>query len=332
MTETDKDVAAAWRAANREEPPPALDEAIRAAARREVGARPRRARGTPAWWPLAAAATVAVVAIGIVEMTPTERVSPEIAADMRSAPIANKAEPAEPSPQRNAIAESDRNAPASALADKPAKPQASARALRKENAAPPPVEERTPAASRERADTARQASVERGFAQPTEGERKQKTELANAPATAAPSSADASSAGRSVPFPGASAPRDKLDAHAQAAAAAPPVAPESPSAPPALASPSQPAAPAGVPSAGALAPNAPAPAEKRMAMAKTAAQETKREADAQHRPVDEWIKLMRRLIAEGKPAEAAKELAAFRAAYKERADALLPSDLREFKP
>jgi len=69
-----------------------------------------------------------------------------------------------------------------------------------------------------------------------------------------------------------------------------------------------------------------------MAMAKTAAGEIKREADAQPRPVDEWIKLMRRLIAEGKPAEAAKELAAFRAAYKERADALLPSDLREFKP
>src|SRR5204863_4408283 len=80
MTETDKDVAAAWRAANREEPPPALDDAIRAGARREVGARPHRARATPAWWPLAAAATVAVVAIGIVEMTPTERVSPEIAA------------------------------------------------------------------------------------------------------------------------------------------------------------------------------------------------------------------------------------------------------------
>ena len=80
MTETDKDVAAAWRAANRDEPPQALDDSIRAAARREVGAGARRARGTPAWWPLAAAATVAVVAIGIVEMTPTERVSPEIAA------------------------------------------------------------------------------------------------------------------------------------------------------------------------------------------------------------------------------------------------------------
>ena len=50
------------------------------------------------------------------------------------------------------------------------------------------------------------------------------------------------------------------------------------------------------------------------------------------RPADEWIKLIRRLRAEGKTDEAAKELAAFRAAYKERADELLPADLRTAKP
>jgi len=52
----------------------------------------------------------------------------------------------------------------------------------------------------------------------------------------------------------------------------------------------------------------------------------------QPRPADEWIKLIRRLRAEGKTEEATKELAAFRAAYKERADELLPVDLREGKP
>ena len=326
MTETDKDVAAAWRAANRDEPPQALDDSIRAAARREVGAGARRARGTPAWWPLAAAATVAVEAIGIVEMTPTERVSPEIAADVRPAPATNQAEP---SPAQHS-AESDRNATASALAEKPAKPQAPALAMRKESPARPAVEEPRLAATRERADTARVAAAEPGRVKPAEPERRQKSELANAtPAPATPGSADASSATRSVPFPAASPPRDKLDAQTQAAAGASPVAPESPA--PAPAGPSQPTPPSAS-SAGALAPSAPAPSERRMTMARTATGEIKREADAQPRPADEWIKLMRRLIAEGKPAEAAKELAAFRAAYKERADALLPSDLREFKP
>jgi hypothetical protein len=44
MIESDKDIDAAWRAASREEPPRALDDAIRAAARREVASGPRRGR------------------------------------------------------------------------------------------------------------------------------------------------------------------------------------------------------------------------------------------------------------------------------------------------
>lgn len=333
MTDADKNVTAAWRAASREEPPRALDDTIRAAARREVGARPRRAGAAPGWWPLAAAATVAVLAIGIVEMTPTERVPPEIAADMRPAPMANKVEAAESPPpaQTTASVESDRNAPSSPLAEKPAKLQAPTSALRKENPARPP-QEQVLAALRERADTSRRASAEGGFAKPGEREPKQKADLANTTtAAAATGSADASSAAlsRSVPFPAASPARDKLD-QAQAAAPAPSVAAESRPAP-ALPAQSQPAPPPSVPSAGANAPAAPAPVA-RMSAAKPATGEIKREADAQLRPTDEWIKLMRRLIAEGKPTEAAKELAAFRAAYKDRADALLPSDLREFKP
>jgi hypothetical protein len=50
------------------------------------------------------------------------------------------------------------------------------------------------------------------------------------------------------------------------------------------------------------------------------------------RPADEWIRLIQRLRYEGKTAAATKELAAFRAAYKDRADALLPPDLRDKKP
>jgi hypothetical protein len=79
-TETDDlRIDAAWRAASREEPPPALDAAIRAAARREVGAGPQRA-GKPVpeatsperwWWPLAAAATIGAIALGLLQIVGT---------------------------------------------------------------------------------------------------------------------------------------------------------------------------------------------------------------------------------------------------------------------
>ncbi|MEP6942744.1 MAG: hypothetical protein ABI981_07390 [Betaproteobacteria bacterium] len=50
--------------------------------------------------------------------------------------------------------------------------------------------------------------------------------------------------------------------------------------------------------------------------------------DAPIKPPEEWIKLIRKLRNEGRNDDAARELAAFRAAYKERAEALLPADLR----
>ena len=67
---------AAWASASNEEPPPSLDTAILAAARREVGARPRHAE-TPVpeatrperwWFPLAAAATIGAVALGLLQI------------------------------------------------------------------------------------------------------------------------------------------------------------------------------------------------------------------------------------------------------------------------
>ena len=74
MSEGDHDLDAAWRAASVEGLPAALDIAIRAAARREVGAGPRRSRA-PRWFPLAAAATVAALAIGIVQLAPRDQVT-----------------------------------------------------------------------------------------------------------------------------------------------------------------------------------------------------------------------------------------------------------------
>ena len=54
--------------------------------------------------------------------------------------------------------------------------------------------------------------------------------------------------------------------------------------------------------------------------------------DASTRSVDEWVALIRRLRADGKIADAARELAAFHDLYKDRAESLLPADLRQSRP
>src|SRR5262245_15469932 len=78
---SDPRIDAAWRAASREEPATALDDAIRAAARRAVDAGPRRSseatRPPRAWWPLAAAATIGAIAFGILQLAPDRTNGPE---------------------------------------------------------------------------------------------------------------------------------------------------------------------------------------------------------------------------------------------------------------
>jgi hypothetical protein len=69
--------------------------------------------------------------------------------------------------------------------------------------------------------------------------------------------------------------------------------------------------------------------KSRVLMAKIAAHDEVKAKEASGRSVEEWIKRIRDLKREGRTDEAAKELAAFRTAYGERADALLPADLRE---
>jgi hypothetical protein len=142
----------------------------------------------------------------------------------------------------------------------------------------------------------------------------------------------AAKAQRAEPFP-ATPSQDKVAG--TAAPAAPP--------PPAMLVPAPPAAPVPAPATLAAAPpamsalNRPAPTEATGAVAARrdaapAAMPEKLAKDSTPRPADEWIKLIRRLQVEGRTEEVAKELTAFRAAYKERADALLPADLRAIKP
>ena len=63
-------------------------------------------------------------------------------------------------------------------------------------------------------------------------------------------------------------------------------------------------------------------------MAKIATTDEAKAKQGSTRSVEEWIKRIRDLKNEGRLDEAAKELAAFRNEYAERADALLPADLR----
>jgi hypothetical protein len=56
-----------------------------------------------------------------------------------------------------------------------------------------------------------------------------------------------------------------------------------------------------------------------------------RAKDRKPLPVADWIALIRRLRAEDKQDEAAKELAAFRAAHPDH-EKLLPLDLRDWRP
>src|SRR5262249_46031872 len=95
-SERDPVLEKAWRAHSLEAPPPGLDRAILAAAHRAVGSAPQdalqaaaEARRPQRWWmPLAAAATIGVIAIGILQTAPQEP-SPMVSDD-RVAPVARR--------------------------------------------------------------------------------------------------------------------------------------------------------------------------------------------------------------------------------------------------
>jgi hypothetical protein len=317
MSQTDRELDAAWRVASREEPAAALDAAIRAAARRAVDAGPARARHAR-WWPLAAAAAVAVIAVGIMQVTPPEQVTPTIVAD--STPLAGATKkdldkPAAPAPPATV-------APARSVAEPAADAVSAERAanvLRKQLAQAPAVTQPVAGGALEEKEKraaapsgTESANIGAQFAAAPERDRalKSKVEMAAAPAESAAPVA------RSEPFPASpSAARSATNAPA-------------PAAPPAAVAAAKPMA---ATSAGALAARADEGQSSGPRALDKVAADGERAKDAAPRPADEWIKLIRRLKSEGRNEEAVKELAAFRAAYKDRSDALLPADLREAK-
>src|SRR4030095_10314337 len=77
MNERDPELEKLYREHSREEPPSALDAKILAAAHRAVESGPRKvgaeATRPQRWWmPLAAAAAIGVVAIGVIQQVPKE--------------------------------------------------------------------------------------------------------------------------------------------------------------------------------------------------------------------------------------------------------------------
>jgi hypothetical protein len=88
--ERDAALDAAWSANSREEPPSRLDAAVLAAAHRAVGSAPRdvaapaaEATSPQRWWmPLAAAATIGAIALGILQLAPQEPAPTASVSDM----------------------------------------------------------------------------------------------------------------------------------------------------------------------------------------------------------------------------------------------------------
>jgi hypothetical protein len=309
----DREVVTAWREANREEPSPALDAAIRAEARRAVSAAPGGRRRRQWRYPAAAAATVAVLAFGIAQMTSRERIEPVIVADQVAPPPKTLPAPASPpqtvEPAKPAETTGDAKVAAvPAPATQPSSPAPSKQTLRKEAGAAP---------------------------------------FAAAPATPLPSDA-----------PSAAAPSGRVgDVRADAVTGNPPQAEPFPSAAQqkaAAETPADEAAKSGEASEQAprrqtntsrdAYPQAPAPAlgvssskvEREQAGAAsttvvTSADELKAQ-QAGAESVAAWIARIRALKDGGQLDAAVRELARFRSAFGDRADALLPPDLRRVTP
>jgi len=296
---------AAWRAASNEVPPPALDASILAAAHREVGAGPRRLVADRAlsarrrWWPLAAAATVAVIAIGIAERGGHDELvapgsDPSIVADTPAQAAKSVADAPRPA--------SEAQHPSEAQRAPEARPAPEAQSAPKVKRVPEVKRAETPQRSAEPTKSVDdRARVDSGAAPP--------------PAASTTGSAVSTAPALSEPFP-AGSPRSST-AESRGAASAPPAPPMSPAAP--FADSTRVAAPSAM---------RPSP------LAKTASADAAAEAQRKDRaplPVNDWIALIRRLRDEGKNVDATRELTAFRAAHVDH-EKLLPPDLRDWQP
>ena len=316
IPERDPALDAAWREHSTELPSAAMDAAILAAAHRAVGSAPRAATKAAAeagvgaraatrpqrWWmPLAAAATIGAVALGILQTMPQQDVV--IAPAVRDAipPRPFESPPiAMPVPTDEIAAASRKQAPAAANepAAPPAPAAAHAKPAAKFNAPPATSATDNVAPMQSRMATAPEAQMAAAPApQPFPAEKKAESV-----------ESDFKDRARIAP---------KLATAPLAAADAPP-------APPAAAAPMSESALADVRQRNEAQPSAPSTSGA-VALGKTVARKDAAAAPAVD--VDAWIARIRKLHDEGKLADAAKELVAMRAAVPD-ADARLPRELR----
>jgi hypothetical protein len=345
---SDDAVERAWREHSRETPPASLDDAIRAAAHRAVGSKPvvAEAREPWRWWmPLAAAATIGAIAIGVIQNLPNESTEPMIVSDSATgtrepaaesrapapATVAPASQPPEIAPTSPGASGTARQQPATASVERAAAP-APARAQPPAEAPSTRLAE-TPATGKRRVDTTTESKELLAAAKPAaEQFAAQRTPDAQVAALAKRDEGDAAEA-RKVE-------RESTSGFVASPppAAAPPVvaAAPAPAAAPAAAS-SLVAAPSGMRGAEnaaerpKLAARAPATS---MADAREAAATRDRAAAAPAGAQGSAVKLpdafvaeIRRLLAANDGEGAARELRLFRQAYAD-ADTRLPVELR----
>jgi hypothetical protein len=349
---------AAWRSASHEEPPAALDDAIRAAARREVSAGPqstkmrapstRSALSPQRWWaPLAAAATIGAIAVGVLQLASPDKVV---------APASDKAVVSDmPAPVSSAVAPpppSSVGVPAPSTASPPTEPRSRAPGGNTDERTAPPSPASAPSPAAPVATPAPlPPSLRKDAVVPFPAEQRAAAAAESAPAkTTAESDRQTGALDAAKPAsPAEPFPADAVKREAQEAAASAPSAP-APSAhagAPGLAAGKLSAAPAPVAREEATrdaarvdTPVAQAPMRRMQeaagARAGAASNYAGGTSDVRAKvppklAVPDWIALIRKLRDEGKTDEAAKELAAFRAAHPDHEE-LLPPDLRTWKP
>lgn len=336
-----------WRAGSTEEPPPAIDAALLALARREAGAKPHDVRVAEAtrperwWWPLAAAAVIGVVVVGMLPILSTETVDPFV--ETKPLDRDDAARRAQNKPQSEAVGS---RIAAQTEATNAVEPNAAAKtsALTPTQGAEPGTRAVTPQrkSPTESPDhnVAADSMKRDGFRAPA----------AFPPAASgAPAASDAlekkrkdeapreSGAERAVPFPASPAPTPDV----------PPSVAQAPSALGGVAAPQSPSPPAApqmrsetrvkenetTPPMRAAAMPAGSADDKRQALAAKTRQRDQEGGRALEADVDpavaEWIARIRRLRDEGKPEEARKEWAALREKHPD-AEQALPPELREW--
>jgi hypothetical protein len=307
--ERDPTLEAAWRAQSRETTTPALDDKILAAAHRAVASRPHAPQATrpQQWWmPLAAAAVIGVIAIGLVQLTP-----PDLDTTVSQAPPATNAPvDAVKSIQEDKFRElqkKQKEADAASTANvQPATPPPAPDIVRKVAPAPKPSVATVPVPEKPMEQRAGKLEAERR-AEPfpaappaSRTEAMEENKRANA----------ARDAATFVPEPQRQAAEsiERKDDRVAGAAAPPPAAAPAPIAQPQMAARMRAQSDAGV--AGSIATG---------------------DFKERARDPDAWIARIRKLRDDGNVSEALRELREFRALVAD-AEKRLPPDLRDWKP